>query len=177
MTQASERKNAGLLRRLGAMLYDTLLVVALLIVVTFAFVPLLDGRVLVPEEVGALAYIYWVVQLAAVVAFFMYFWTHRGQTVGMLAWRLRIEKLDGSNMGWQTGLKRLAVHAILLLPFFLGYWLVWRDWAADAYRKLAFGVSLAPAVLPYLWIVFDRERRSWHDRWTDTRVVVLPKTR
>jgi uncharacterized RDD family membrane protein YckC len=176
MTQ-SLNNNAGLLRRLGAMVYDTLLVIALLIVVTFAFVPLLHGRVLVPQEVGALAYVYWIVQLAAAAAFFVYFWTHRGQTVGMLAWRLRIENLDGSNVRWQTALKRVALHAVLLAPFFLGYWFVWRDWTADVYRKLALGVSLAPAVLPYLWIMFDRERLSWHDRWTRTRIVVLPKSR
>lgn len=177
MTEENDKKPAGLLRRLGAILYDALIVIALLIVITFAFVPLLDGRVLVPAEVGALAYVYWVVEFVAIVVFFGYFWTRRGQTIGMLAWRLRLEQVDGANVTWGSSVRRLALHALLLAPFFLGYWLVWRDWSPGLPRKLAFALTLAPEVLAYIWVWIDRDRRSWHDRWTHTRVVLLPKTR
>lgn len=177
MTETIEKKPAGLLRRLGAIVYDTMIVIALLVAITFAFVPVLNGRVLVPEEVGALAYLYWVIELAAIIGFFGFFWTRRGQTVGMLAWRLRIERLDGANVSWGLTIKRLALHVLLLSPFFLGHWLIWRDWAPGVSRKVAFGLTLAPEVLGYLWIWIDRERRSWHDRWSNTRVVLLPKTR
>ena len=137
MRETIENKPAGLLRRLGAIVYDTLIVIALLVAITFAFVPMLNGRVLVPEEVGSLAYFYWSVELTAVVAFFGFFWTRRGQTVGMLAWRLRIENLDGSNVSWITTIKRLALHVLLLSPFFLGYWSIWRDWTPGAARASA----------------------------------------
>jgi uncharacterized RDD family membrane protein YckC len=167
--------NAGLLRRLGAMLYDGLLVIALLVAITFAFVPFLNDRVLVPEEVGALAYVYRALELIAVAAFFVYFWTHRGQTVGMLAWRLRIEELDGTNVRWTTALKRLLILATLMLPFFIGDGLIWGRWARGSERSIALGLSLAPIVLSYLWIIVDRDRQSWHDRWSSTRIIVLPK--
>ena len=36
-------------------------------------------------------------------------------------------------------------------------------------------VSLAALGLGYFWIWIDRERLAWHDRWSGTRVVVLPK--
>lgn len=170
-----EPPNAGVLRRFGAMIYDCLPVLALLIVATFAFVPFLHGKVLVPREVGALAYVYWLVQLALTAAFFVFFWTRKGQTIGMLAWRLRLQRPDGSLLDWRVALARLAIIFALLLPFLAGYWLIWRDWPDRHARTLAICVSLAPIVLSYLWIWIDRDRLAWHDRWTKTRVVMLPK--
>jgi uncharacterized RDD family membrane protein YckC len=65
----------------------------------------------------------------------------------MLAWRLRVERSDGALLTWRDALLRLAG---------------------------AF-VSLAPLGLGYFWILIDRDGLAWHDRWSGTRVVVLPK--
>lgn len=167
--------SAGVLRRLGAMLYDCLPVLALLIIATFPFMPFVHGKVLVPREVGALAYVYWLVQLALTAGFFVFFWTRKGQTVGMLAWRLRLQRVDGSLPDWRVALARLAIVFALLLPFLAGYWLIWRHWPDRHARVLAMCISLAPIAFAYLWIWIDRDRLAWHDRWTNTRVVVLPK--
>jgi uncharacterized RDD family membrane protein YckC len=44
-------------------------------------------------------------------------------------------------------------------------------------RRLAAAVlSWLPAGLGWLWCVFDREHRTWHDVLSHTRVVVVPKT-
>ena len=139
--------NAGVLRRFGAIAYDTLIVVALLAIVTFPFIPFLGGKVLVPSEVGALAYVYRAVQALVVVAFFGFFWTTRGQTIGMLAWRLKLLRADGGSITWRIALIRIACAC----------------------------VSAAAGGLGYFWIWFDRDRLAWHDRWSGTRVVVLPK--
>lgn len=176
MSEPHANVSAGLLRRLGAIVYDTLLVIAVLITVTFLFVPFLQGRVLVPEEVGAVAYVYWLVQVAAVVGFFGYFWTRRGQTVGMLAWRLRLEQMNGANVSWPIALRRMGILVALLSPFFAGYWLIWRDWTVSQ-RQLMNGLALLPVVVSYLWVWMDRDRHALHDRWSQTRVVLLPKTR
>jgi len=156
------------------MLYDTLLVVAVLVVATLPFLPFLHGRVLVPAEVGGLAYLYWIWEVVVIAAFFGYFWTHRGQTVGMLAWRLRLQRPDGSSVTWGDSLLRLGIVAALLAPFGLGDWFIWHHWSPTA-RKIAMYASLAPLALSYAWIWIDRERLAWHDRWSSTRVVVLPK--
>ena len=138
---------AGLLRRLGAMLYDLLIVVALMFVVTALFLPLTGGEAITPGDSGALERIYQAALLLVVVLFFGVFWTWRGQTIGMLAWRLRVERDDGSVLTWRDALLRLA----------------------------GAGVSLAALGLGYFWIWIDRERLAWHDRWSGTRVVVVPK--
>lgn len=157
------------------MVYDCLPVLALVIVVTFPFLPFVHGKVLIASEVGALAYLYRAVQLLVIAAFFVYFWTSRGQTVGMLAWRLRVQRPDGSLLDWRLALARLGIVSALLVPFVAGYWLIWGKWPDRHLRTLAMCVSLAPIVLAYLWIWIDRDRLTWHDRWTGTRVVVLPK--
>jgi len=36
-------------------------------------------------------------------------------------------------------------------------------------------VSIAALGFGYWWIWVDRERLAWHDRWSGTTVVVLPK--
>jgi uncharacterized RDD family membrane protein YckC len=138
--------SAGVLRRFGAMLYDSLLVLALAIIVTLVFF-LFTGKGITPGESGAVEYIYRAVLLLVIVSFFCVFWTWRGQTLGMLAWRLRVERADGTPVTWRDALLRLA-----------GAW-----------------VSFAALGLGYFWIWIDRDRLAWHDRWSGTRVVVTPK--
>ena len=138
---------AGLLRRLGAMLYDLLIVGALMFIVTALFLPFTGGEAITPGESGALERIYQAALLLVVVLFFGVFWTWRGQTIGMLAWRLRVQRPDGSTLAWRDALILLAGAC----------------------------VSLAALGLGYFWIWIDREKLAWHDRWSGTRVVVLPK--
>ena len=52
-------------------------------------------------------------KMAWVSFFFVYFWTKSGQTLGMKAWRLRLQNQDGTRINKVTGLKRL-------LPTLLG---------------------------------------------------------
>ncbi len=138
---------AGLLRRLGALLYDTLLLLALFMVATAIMLPLTGGEAITPAGHPALEFVYRAVLLVMLVGFYGLFWTRRGQTLGMASWRLRVEREDGSLLTWTDTVRRLAAGT----------------------------VSLAAAGLGFLWILFDPERRAWHDRWTRTRVVLLPK--
>ena len=138
---------AGLLRRLGAMLYDGLLLLAVLMVATALFLPLTGGEAVDPGAHPMLELAYRLMLLLLVVGFYGLFWTRRGQTLGMASWRLRVEREDGALLGWGDTLRRLG-------------------WAL---------VSLLPLGLGFVWILFDPERRAWHDRLSRTRVVVLPK--
>jgi uncharacterized RDD family membrane protein YckC len=81
--------DSGLLRRLGAVLYDSLLVLALWFVATIPFVAARHGEAVDP---GNLAY--QLTLLAVAYAFFVGFWCRTGSTLGMLAWGLRVEMPD-----------------------------------------------------------------------------------
>lgn len=132
---------AGLLRRLGVLLYDTLLLLALLMVATFALLPFTGGEAVRNQLFMQL----WV--LAVAFAFFGWFWTHGGQTLGMKAWRVRVERRDGAPLRWRDALNRF-VFAIPSLG--LGGFGLW-------------------------WMLFDRERLALHDRLSGTKLVVVPK--
>ncbi len=139
--------SAGVLRRFGAMLYDSLLIIALLMVVTSLFMLLTGGEAISEQRVGMLEQVYRGVLLLVIVLFFGWFWTRRGQTLGMTAWRLKLEREDGGAITWVQVLQRLAGALVSLGVFGLGYF----------------------------WIWIGRDRLAWHDRWSGTRVRVMPK--
>ncbi|MBE0489624.1 MAG: RDD family protein [Halomonas sp.] len=142
---------AGLSRRLGAMLYDTFLVAAIWLLV--AGLHLLVARHLLgisAEQVGASPLWGLSLQLLLLVsafAFFAFFWVRGGMTLGMQAWRLRVQTPDGRSITLTQAAVRFVVACLSIAAFGLGY----------------------------LWILFDAERRSWSDIASGTLVVALPK--
>jgi len=123
-------RNAPLGRRLGAMLYDALLVLALLMAATLPFVAIRGGEPVEPGDP-----LYQLVMLVVAWAFFAGFWTRSGRTLGMQSWRLQIETTDGQrpHLGAATG--RFLAAILSALPLGLGYWwqlidrdgLAWHD--------------------------------------------------
>jgi uncharacterized RDD family membrane protein YckC len=161
---------AGPLRRLGAMVYDLLLVIAVLMLATAPFVPFLNGQVLMPQEVGALAYVYWTWEIIVIVAFLGFFWTRRGCTLGMQAWRLRIETNEGRLPSWRDALERIAWA---LAPWLPGFSLIAIAEGGGGYPLMRVGCAgLSLGLLNYCAAYFDPQRRAWHDRRLKTRIVV-----
>lgn len=101
-----------LLRRIAAFLYDCLLLIAIFFVVTAAILPLNDG-----EAFRHWSYFIFLIVVAFV--FFDGFWRHGGQTLGMRAWRLRLEGADQVNITFKQSL-----HRYLLGIFTFGFTLI-----------------------------------------------------
>ena len=74
-------------------------------------------------------------------------WHRGGQTLGMRPWRLRVVAVDGGDASWRALLERYAIGTLSLLLAGAGFW-----WA---------------------WI--DRDRLTWHDRASGTRLLRAPK--
>lgn len=162
---------AGVIRRIGAMIYDALLVTAVLAVATIPFTALFGKQVLVPSRVGWLAYgSYLIWQLLIIVLFFGYFWIRRGQTLGMQVWRLRVEDERGALLSWPLVIRRLAFAALLWVPGFLVLSISEKlhstllKWSGEALLLLVL-VNLVSAR-------FSASHRTWHDRMARSRVVV-----
>ena len=100
----------GLLRRLGAVIYDSLLLLALwlLIGLVFVWVESLLGTALRPLQFG--------VNLVAAWAFFTWFWVRSGQTLGMQTWNIILTSVNGLRpTRWQATLRYLIALAQWLL--------------------------------------------------------------
>lgn len=85
--------------------------------------------------------------LLITMVFFSSFWTFGGQTLGMKAWRLRLVTNDGYPVSYRQALMRFAYACISAIPAGLGFW----------------------------WLLWDKDGLSWHDRWSGTTIVLLPK--
>lgn len=134
-----QRTAASFGRRLGALLYDA--IAAFAVVYLAAFIPVLaaGAGALAPGNAVLFAYI--------IVVDFLYFgicWT-RGRTLGMQAWKLEIERVDGARPGW-----------------------------GEASRRFLFAAAaLACGGLGYLLALRDPERRAWPDRYSGTRLIYV----
>ncbi len=139
--------SAGFGRRFAAALYDTLLLAAVLVILTAALVIGVLRVEITPQSVGAWAYVYRLGLLAVIAAYYLLNWTRSGQTLGMRAWHLRAVTDAG---------KPLALKAAAIRLF----------WAALAW---------APAGLGVLWVVLDRDHLAVQDRLSHTRIVHLTR--
>ena len=138
-----EIKPAGPLRRLGALLYDFMITVALWMVIGALAVSVNGGEATDPTRPALLQ----TILLIITFVFFAFFWTRNGQTLGLQAWRLRVQTPEGQSLNWWQALLRF----------------------------MAAGLSIAALGLGYLWMFIDRDGLSLHDRLSGTCVVELPK--
>ena len=140
MTDAGTLPTTGLWRRLAAILYDSLLLFAVLVLATVIWLPFTGGEAVR----GNPLYFLWL--LAASFFFFGWFWTHGGQTLGMKAWRLRAQSYDGYQLTWLQALIRFSVAILSWLPAGAGFLWQWLDRDGLAWHDRASGTYLA--VLP-----------------------------
>ncbi|TFG86019.1 MAG: RDD family protein [Chromatiales bacterium] len=133
---------AGVFRRLAAGCYDALLLGAIWMLVTLIIVALRHGE---PVPGGEPAY--QLLLLVTAAGFFITSWVRGGQTLGMRAWRLRVETGAGQPLDVRTGILRFIAGLL----------------------------SVVTGGLGLLWLWIDRDKLTWHDRLAGTRVVVVPK--
>ena len=115
-------QNTGLARRLAAIMYDALLVAALLFLATIPFIAIRGGE---PVESGDNLF-YRVVLVLVVYAFFIGFWTRSGRTLGMQSWGLQLETADGGTPSVAAASLRFFATINSLLPLGLGF--LWQLW-------------------------------------------------
>lgn len=118
-------KNTSLMRRIAAMLYDGLLVAALLIMATLPFIAV---RGVKPVETGE-NHFYQLMLILVIYVFFVAFWTRSGRTLGMQSWRLQLEKFDGGGVSIGTATIRFFAALISWAPVGLGF--LWQLWDKD----------------------------------------------
>lgn len=140
-------KPAGVMLRFTAMIYDLLLLMALWFIIAAIFMTLRTALGGDPQAPGGPI----LTSLLFIASFWFYsfFWRRGGQTLGMRAWRLRLINTTG---------KPLSLTQCLL-------------------RFMCAIPSLALFGLGYFWLWFDKDKQTWHDKFSETKVVQEPKTK
>lgn len=128
----------GLLRRLVIMLYDSLVVVALFMVA--AGLALLAG---IRDQVALRDPLYTLYLLSFWFFYLAWCWHNGGMTVGMRAWKVRIEADNGAPPSWRQCLARFVMSLL---------------------SAAALGVGFA-------WSLIDEQKRTWHDQVSRTRLL------
>ncbi|MBQ4832125.1 RDD family protein [Pseudoalteromonas sp. MMG010] len=123
---SDEFPRAGFWRRFASLVYDTLAIIAFAMLSVVLYLFAVQGLISIDvislngaEDVSALiqnsiilSSIRTCLLVVVSLSFFAYFWTKSGQTIGMRAWRLKVQTLDGNLISWRQSVIR-SVSALL----------------------------------------------------------------
>ena len=142
------------------MLYESMLLFGVLFMSGWLFSTLLQQRHALYLRHAMEAWLFVVLGV-----YFIWFWTHGGQTLAMKTWRFRLVAADGSPVGrWRAVLRFLLAWLWVLPGLALASTLHEKQWT----------LVLVPAINLLLWaatIRLDPQRQFLHDRLAGTRLV------
>ena len=149
----SQQPRAGLIRRLAALLYDGFLIAAIWMLLGYIiqFITGSNSNQLVNGVVQTdpvIDNILFLLMLASSSGFYILFWTRSGQTLGMIAWRIKLVSNHGGLISVQQGIIRYLAAWPAFFMFGLGY----------------------------LWLYLDPNGDALHDKLSNSKVIVTPKS-
>lgn len=142
------------------MVYDLILVFALVFCAAMLFfaiakelspttnIPISDVTTdqvvheIAPIKLGNAIWLFWAYCLSVGVGFYLFFWKRNRQTLGMRAWKLRLESLDN---------KPISIYQLLI-------------------RSNVAILSFAFMGLGYFYMFFNTKRNTLHDKLSKTWV-------
>ncbi|HKI74066.1 MAG TPA: RDD family protein [Pseudomonadales bacterium] len=138
--------NASMIRRGASMVYDGLLILAIMIVMSMPIASLDTGdktNSFISDPI--LKHLYQLFLYLLIFAFYYVFWRMKGQTLGMQVWKIRAQGEDGNIMTPMQCIIRFAVATPGTLLLFAGFF----------------------------WAFFDKEHLPLQDRLSHSRVVYM----
>ena len=160
---------AGLGRRLGAAIYEWLLLTALAFITQFALLPLASpghaaGASALSLPSAPVRTFLFCAQFAVFALYFTWFWTQGRRTLAQKTWSLRVVTAAGAPLDIKEALLRyfaLWIGPALALA-------AWQPLTAVGHT----GYAVVPLAFNFLWAFADRQRLFLHDRIAGTRIVV-----
>ncbi|MBO9482440.1 MULTISPECIES: RDD family protein [Gammaproteobacteria] len=152
--EATNLTPAPVWRRAAAMLYDSLLILALLFMAGFINL-FIQIQIFGNEQLKTMTEegyqlggpFFYAALLVIIYGFFGFFWTRSGQTLGMQAWRIKVVSSNNHLISpWQS-----VIRFLIAIP------------------------ALSLAGIGLLWALIDHQRRSWQDLASSSRVILLEK--
>ncbi|MEE8234455.1 MAG: RDD family protein [Gammaproteobacteria bacterium] len=75
--------------------------------------------------------------------YFVWHWVNGGQTLGMRAWHIKLIKQGNDPLRWRDATVRFCLALLSLISFGLGF----------------------------VWVFFDKEKLTFHDRYSNTQLI------
>jgi uncharacterized RDD family membrane protein YckC len=160
-TERAQQNAPALRRRLAAFVYEGVLLFGLFMAVGFAYSVTVQQKHGLQGRQGMMA-----VQFLALALYFIWFWTHGGQTLAMKTWHLRLVSKAGGAISLKTALLRFMASWLWFMPAWLGAWLAgWHQ------SKLLYGAMFVWAGMyaALTWLL--PKRQLLHDVMCGTCVI------
>lgn len=154
-------RTPSLPRRLACFVYEGVLLFAVLLLAAYLFSSLAQQRHALANRGLLQFYLFLVLGI-----YFVWFWTHGGQTLAMKTWRIRLVGRDGQAISQARALARYCLCWLWFMPA-LGV-----AWATRSQQAWVPFVSLAVGVLAYAALsMLHPDRQFVHDALCKTRLV------
>jgi len=130
----------GFWRRFVCLLYESLILLAVIFIASFIF-----HLIFRDPQASYFRPLYQFYLLVVMGYYFIWFWTHGGQTLAMQTWKMRVVTAEHRKLDERKAIIRylLAVTGVLFL-----------------------GIGL-------FWALIDREHQFLHDRLAGTRIIKI----
>jgi uncharacterized RDD family membrane protein YckC len=129
--------SVSLFRHFAALFYDSLLLASVLFFATGLFQWLTQGN--------SPLIVFRIYLLMVWFGYFAWPWLRSGQTLGMSAWKIQLQTMDGKPLSWQHVSQRFLMAIVSWLVLGMGFF----------------------------WAVVDKQHRTWHDLASHTRLVYI----
>jgi uncharacterized RDD family membrane protein YckC len=157
----NDLRTPSLRRRMACFVYEGVLLFAVVMIAAYLFSSLSQQRHALTSR-GLLQFYLFVV----LAIYFVWFWTHGGQTLAMKTWRIRLLGNDAAPVSQGRALARYCLSWLWFLPALLVAWAIGSDplWVPM--------LSLVLGVLGYAALSFAHpDRQFLHDALCKTRLV------
>jgi uncharacterized RDD family membrane protein YckC len=148
--------------RLASMVYEAMLLFGVVFISTWLFSTLLQQRNALYLRHALQGCLFLVVGI-----YFVWFWTHSGQTLAMKTWRIKLVSKNGDAVKTGRAIFRYALACLWFLPgLALAAYFDAKTWL----------LILIPTANILLWaatIYFDPNRQFLHDRLAGTRLTTI----
>lgn len=155
----TELPTASLFRRMSCWLYEGMLLFGVIFIAGYLFGTLTQTRHAMNNRLGLQFFVFLVLAL-----YFTFFW-HKGQTLAMKTWHLKITALDGQTLTQKQALLRYLFAWVWFIPPLIVV-------------GVMDGSSLQGIGALMLWVPLwaglsklHSDKQFWHDHWARSRVV------
>jgi len=172
MTAASTRlavtpETPGLTRRMAAFIYEGVLLFGVLAMAGYLYSSLTQQHHALKGQSGLQAFLFVVLAI-----YFVWFWSHGGQTVAMRAWHIRLVDHRGQPVTQGRAALRYVASWVWFMPALISAWL------ADLHSPVEIFALLGVGVLAYALLArWQPQRQFWHDALCGTRLITSRRAR